>query len=123
MLLLMLTGWAANFYHLLFFPTSFFFTLYVLLCLVITLIRFFPWNKQKDRGAGIEEHFEKTMVPASYIMVVTNGVYHFSPSWPFVLFVCLLLMIIQSVNFILLTFHFRDKDPTPPSYFARNLYR
>lgn len=124
MLLLIVTGWGANVYHLFVFPKSFFFILFCLLCLVITFIRFYPWYKQQDRGAGIEEHFEKTMVPTSYIMVVTNIIYHFwSSGWPFLLFASLLLLIIQSVNFILLTFHFRDKDPTPPSYFTRNLYQ
>ncbi len=122
-LTLLAMGWLATVYHLLFSTRSFFFIVFCLLGFVITLIRFYPWYKPEDRGSGIEEHFEKTMVPASYIIVVTNIVYHFWPSWPFLLFSIVLLAVIQSVNFILLYFHFRDKDPTPPSYFTRNLYR
>ncbi|MBI2340045.1 MAG: hypothetical protein HYU99_06760 [Deltaproteobacteria bacterium] len=100
------------------------FLTFVILCLFITTTRFIPWYPGKFRGFGIEEHFEKTLVPASYIMVVTGIIYPlWRNCWPFLFFVDLLLIVIISVNFILLYFHFRDQDPLPPSYFAQNLHK
>ena len=100
-----------------------FLVLFVLFCFFITITRFFPWYPKAFRGCGIEEHFEKTIVPTSYMMVATAIVYHLWEScWPFLAFAGLLLTIIISVNFILLYFHFRDQDPLPPSYFTQNLH-
>ena len=125
-------GWTGNFLHLIALPwqwndrgtlTDLFFLLYLFLAFLITAIRFKPWYQKEDRGAGIEEHFEKTLVPIAYILVFTNLIYHYwQASWPFLLFISLIFLIILSVNAILLYFHNRDKDQTPPSYFARNLY-
>lgn len=130
---LFILGWGltlVNLYHL---PASFTqrgaltggaFLLVTFLALLITLCRFMPWYRPEDRGAGIEEHFEKTFVPTGYILVVTNLIYIFWKSpWLFLIFVFLLFSVIQSVNFILIYFHFKDHDPTPPSYFARSLYK
>lgn len=104
--------------------TGVFFVLFIILCLFITITRFLPWYPKAFRGCGIEEHFEKTMVPTSYIMVTTAVVYLlWKNCWPFLLFVSLLLTVIISVNFILLYFHFRDHDPLPPSFFAQNLHK
>lgn len=129
---LTILGWIGNGLHLLALPwqwsyrggfTVSCFLLYLFLSLLITVIRFKPWYKKEDRGAGIEEHFEKVLVPLSYIMVLTNLIYHYwQASWPFLLFVSFLFTVILSVNFILLYFHTKDHDSTPPSYFARNLY-
>lgn len=97
---------------------------FLFLCGLITVIRFIPWYHRKDRGAGIEEHFEKTLVPTSYIMVVANSLYFFwMKAWPFLVFIFPLLLLIMIVNGILLYFHKRDKNTTPPSYFARSLYK
>lgn len=91
--------------------------------LFITVTRFVPWYAKQFRGFGIEEHFEKTLVPTSYIMVVSGIIYRlWETCWPLLLTVNLLLVVIISVNFILLYFHFRDHDPLPPSYFAQNLH-
>ena len=126
-------GWIGNFFHFLgiFWQwhdrgaiTGFFFLFYLFLAFLITVFRFKPWYKKEDRGAGIEEHLEKTLVPTSYMMVLTNVIYHYwQASWPLLFFMSLLFMVILSVNFILLYFHNRDTDPTPPSYFARSLYK
>lgn len=102
--------------------TDFSFLFFVFFYLLILGFRFIPWYKKEDRGYGIEEHFFKSMVPAAYILVVTNGVYIFwAQSWPFLLFSVFLLSILLLVNFILIYFHFRDHDLTPPAYFARSL--
>lgn len=130
---LTIIGWALAVWNLYRLPnewthrgvaTGILFIIYIILCALITLTRFFPWYKPQDRGAGIEEHFEKTLVPTSYIMVVINAVFIFwKNAWPLVLAGMPLLLVIISVNFILIYFHRRDKNPTPPSYFARSLYK
>lgn len=126
-------GWVLNLWHLyclsaqwsergLF--TGVTFLIYIFFCFLITLARLIPWYPREHKGYGIELHFEKTLVPVGYIMVLTNVIYFFWNScWPFLLFIIFLLTVIQSVNFILIYFHFKDKDPTPPSYFVRSLYK
>src|SRR3989338_2805302 len=97
------------------------FVIFCVFCFFITITRFFPWYSRAFRGLGIEEHFEKTLVPTSYIMVITAIVYLlWERCWPFLVFVNLLFIVIILVNFTLLYFHFRDHDPLPPSYFAQN---
>lgn len=103
--------------------TGYLFIFFSFLAFVITLLRFIPWNGPNNRGYGIEEHFEKTIVPSSYILVITNTL-HFLwiKGWPILLVASLMLIVIQGVNIILLYFHFKDYDLTPPSYFSRNLH-
>lgn len=130
---LTIIGWLAASWHLYHLPaewasrgalTGTLYLAFLSLCFFITLTRLIPWYASKDRGAGIEEHFEKTLVPTSYIMVITNLLYFLWKScWPFLLFTLPLLLLIIGVNLILLYFHSRDKDPTPPSYFARSIYK
>jgi len=103
--------------------TTIAFLIHLGLAALLTLIRFWPWYKASDRGAGIEEHFEKTMVPVAYILVVTNVLFLiWNNCWPFLLFTHLVFTVILVVNMILLRFHFMDKDTIPPSYFQRNLH-
>lgn len=99
------------------------FYLYVGLALLVTLIRFIPWYAKKDRGAGIEEHFEKTLVPVAYILVLIGLIYPlWANSWPIILFMSLFFGLIVYASSILIFFHFQDKDPIAPSFFSRNLY-
>ncbi len=129
---LTILGWILNLWALICLPgemilrgklTTCLFILYLCLCFLVTFIRFYPWYPTKDRGAALEEHFEKTLVPTAYIMVVVHLFWFLTlKPWPFLIFVCLLFLPILAVNAILLTFHFQDQDPTPPAYFSRSLY-
>lgn len=124
-------GWALNIWSLCRLPqewsvrggyTGISFLVYLFLCLLITMIRFIPWYGSDHRGHGIELHFEKTLVPLGYLMLATNAVYlSIKVSWPLITFFILLLLSIQAVNGILIYFHFRDKDPEPPSFLTRSL--
>lgn len=88
--------------------------------LLITLTRFIPWYGPQDRGFGIEEHFAKTLVPVAYILVIANCVHRAAlESGVALLVFSAMLLVIQSVNFILIYFHRQDKDPTAPSHFSR----
>lgn len=103
--------------------TSILYIVFVFLCLLINFFRFKPWYSKKDRGYGIEEHFEKTLVPTAYILVCFNLLYFvWDKAWPILLFAVLLFIIILHVNFILIYFHYKDRDSTPPSYFVRSLH-
>lgn len=101
-------------------PTSHFFLwLLVGQAFLITSTRFFPWYAKADRGYGIEEHFEKTMVPLAYILSLGGIVFWAVPNWGILVFSNVLLIPIWVVNFILIHFHYRDHDQTPPSFFVR----
>ena len=74
---LSILGWLSSFYHLygyLFDQTQnrILFLIWFGAATLILGICFYPWYPKKDRGHGIELHFEKTVVPVAYIMVFTN---------------------------------------------------
>ena len=115
----MITNWSSQNFKILFWLFTFLF-----LSLLFTLIRFISWNKSHNKGHGIEEHFEKILVPLAYILVVIHGTYFLGSKWWIFLMVgSLLLLPILYVNFILIYFHLKDKDKTPPGYFSRSLYK
>lgn len=121
-------GWISGLYHLytyLFHQThnQILFFIWFGAATLILVIRFYPWYPKKDRGHGIELHFEKTLVPVTYMMVLTNILLCFNILVvPFLVFGIFLCFLILGVNAILLTFYFKDQDSIPPSYFVRNLH-
>ena len=103
--------------------TNYFFLFTVFLAFLITVIRFFPWYAKEDRGAGIEDHFEKTFVPVVYLLVIIELIFNlWMNCWPLLLFAAVFFTLILYVNAILITFYFKDTDPIRTSFFARNLY-
>ena len=129
---LLFIGWVANIWHLIRLSqewsvrgtvTGVSFLIYLFLASCLTFIRFYPWYKKSDRGAGIEEHFAKTLVPIAYLLPLTAILYTFWLSCsPVLLFSSVVFTVILSVNLLLLRFHFQDTDPLTPGYFSRNLY-
>ncbi len=96
--------------------------LYVLLCFLLTLPRLVPWYQKADRGHGIEEHFERTLVPLGYMMAVTVVVFFFwSTPWAYLLFVIPIISAILMVHGILIYFHLKDGTTTRPSFLVRSL--
>lgn len=93
---------------------------FIALALAITLTRLIPWYVAADRGHGIEEHFQKTLVPVAYLLVIVNAfmIAGITP-WPLLILGGLFFIAVQSVNGILIYLHKRDKDTTPPSFFSR----
>ncbi len=86
----------------------------------LTAQRFIPWYAAEDRGQGIEEHFQKNLVPVAYLLVIINGLmFVWSKPWPLLILATLFFLAMQIVNFILIYFHKKDTDLTPPSYFSR----
>lgn len=99
------------------------YTFFAILLFIRSFFRFFPWYDREHRGHGIEEQFEKAMVPTAYVTVVTNLVFWlWDRAWPFLVFTSLLMMIVVFVDFIMLYFHLKDHEKQPPGYFARVLY-
>lgn len=125
-------GWlstATHLYRLYFEPnqrgpvTTGLYTFFAVFLLFRSFFRFYPWYDKEHRGHGIEEQFEKAMVPTAYITVATNLVFWlWDRSWPFLLFSSILLMIVVFVDFIMLYFHLKDPEKQPPGYFSRVLY-
>lgn len=68
---------------------------------------------------GIVSQFKYAMVPASYILVITNVWLLSGLPSPMLYFSTLLLAAITHVNVILLYLHFKDSDPTPANYYTR----
>src|SRR5262249_50206872 len=105
---------------------------FVFLCYVfLRVCDLSPWYKGFNKAAnspkrGIEVHFQKTLVPTSYALFVTAFACLLRIpilSAAVVALACVMMMIIVPVNFILISFHRRDRDPLPINYFSSNEYK
>jgi hypothetical protein len=93
--------------------------LFIRICAVIR------WYPHEARGIGIEVHFFKTLVPASYILAIASAVLFLKIFWismPILILADLMMLVLISVNGILVYFYLRDKDPLPVNYFSSNKY-
>ncbi|MBI2975048.1 MAG: hypothetical protein HYY43_05615 [Deltaproteobacteria bacterium] len=105
---------------------SFVFGLYALAYIFIRFCSLYNWyakfnvayaNLKKDE-LGIRLHFKKAIVPASYIIAISNWLLVFRTKKTIIYFSFALLLFILHVNLILIYLHLKDKDPTPPNYFS-----
>lgn len=90
---------------------------------LVAFFALFPWYRRPYRGLGIEEHFRKMLIFSLYPFLIANLLFYlWGPLLVLNLVLSFLLMILLVINFLLLSYHFRDPDQTPPAYFAANLY-
>lgn len=106
-----------------------FFALY-LFVRICDLIPWYPSLKTSMGGiggrAGIRVHFQKALVPTSYLFAVTALFALLDLpviSIAVVLFSDLMMLVVAPVNGILIYFHRRDKDPLPINYFSQSHYQ
>jgi hypothetical protein len=98
--------------------TSICFLMFVILGAFITILRFIPWYSGDSRGLGIEEHFEKNLVPIAYLLPIAFGLLRFFDSpWGFFIFVDFFFLVVLAVNATLIYYHFIDTDSAPVSLF------
>lgn len=90
---------------------------------ILVIFALIPWYGWKYKGLGIEDHFEKILVATTYLMFLINVLLFFGVEISFlnILFSVLFFALII-LNGVLLSYHFRDNDPTPPGYFMTNKY-
>jgi len=84
-----------------------------------------PWA-ETSRAIGIRVHFQKALVPTSYILTVTAFAAILDApilSMATIALADLMMIAIVSVNGILIYFHRRDQDPLPRNYFSSNQYK
>ncbi len=85
----------------------------------LNLFPFYPGQKGK---VGIRLHFQKNIVPMSYLMVIAFSLKLMGVSeWGLLPFV-LLYLPVYYVSLILLVFHFRDSSDLAAGYFTHNFY-
>lgn len=98
--------------------------LFVLGC---TLLPWYPGHRTQypvRRGElGIEVHFLKSRVPASYILLIGSLLFLAGMPLTATLLANVLFLPIITVNLILIAFHLRDRDPLPINYYTHNWYR
>lgn len=89
------------------------------------------WYPQEDRSLhkdpkiGIEVHFQKALVPVSYILAIAS--FFCLLQIPvlaliIVLLADLMMLVVAPVNGILIYFHQKDCDSTPINFFSSNQY-
>lgn len=93
------------------------------LAALIIIFAFVPWYGFKYKGLGIDDHFEKILIPTTYILLIYNGLLYLGfSSLIFNVILSFILIVFLYVNITLLNYHLQDRDQSPPSYFAANLY-
>lgn len=111
--------------------TSLLFLFLIITYLFIRICDWIPWyalrniKGKRSRDVGIRVHFEKSLVPTSYILAITSLVCFLGiPILSFTLLVIsvLMMMVIAPVNAILVHFHSKDTDPLPINHFSANDY-
>lgn len=101
-------------------------TLFVRAC---DLIDWYPRRERLEgepEKIGIRVHFQKSLVPASYILFVTALLALWDipfVSTTIVILADLMMLVIAPVNGIQIYFHLRDKDPLPMNFFSLNQHQ
>lgn len=96
---------------------------FVLLSWVLLIFTLIPFYKKEDRGFGIEEHFQKTLVPVAYMInLIHLSLLFMTRPWFLILFCALFLLVVVGVNIILTSLHLMNDDTYAPAYFSRSLY-
>lgn len=102
-------------------------TLFVLLVLqylfirLVSVIHWYP--SEKEKPLGIEVHFTKAVVAASYFLFLGSLFYLFGLRLLPVILMNLLMGLFAMVDGILICFHLQDRhSPWPPNYFTNNRY-
>lgn len=93
------------------------------LAIALILFGLIPFYKPRYAGLGIEEHYGRILVVTTYPLLIQTGLS--LAGWTsLVLNIVLGLVFVALLisNLILLVLHLRDKDKSPPAYFAADLY-
>ncbi len=90
--------------------------------LILKVLDWIPWYPGYQGKLGIRLHFQKNIIPASYLLALAFALKLWGSSeWALLPFV-ILLMPVFYVSGILLYFHFRDSSAMMPGYFTHNFY-
>lgn len=100
--------------------------IFLILGCLATLIEgmaLYPWYQRSCKGLGIEEHFENVSFLVVYLFFFVNVLKLFEISSIFLeVFLSVLFFLLLVTDLVLLRYHFRDKDPTPPAFYSKNLF-
>lgn len=93
------------------------------LAVILEMMALIPWYRGGHRGSGIEEHFEHTAVPMIYLFLTGNVLRVIDlPVIGFEVTAAGFFLLFLAFNLVLLVYHFRDEDTTPPAWFSKNLF-
>ncbi len=94
----------------------------ILTYLFFNFLNLFPFYRGQKGKVGIRLHFQKNIVPMSYLMVLAFSLKLVGVSeWGLLPF-ALLYLPVYYVSLILLVFHFRDSSDLAAGYFTHNFY-
>lgn len=99
------------------------FGLFIILWLAVRFFGTVKWYPRESgltqaRYLGIETHFSKMLVPNAYIIFIT-ALWLWLGGWPVFMWIANMpLLLFVTVNTILLSFHYQDKDTTPANYYT-----
>lgn len=85
-------------------------------------LNWIPWYPGTKGKLGIRLHFQKNVVPMSYLLPVAFLLKWVGISEWALLPLALLFLPMYYVSIILLVFHFRDGSDLMPGYFSHNFY-
>jgi len=104
------------------FALKLFFAVYLLFYILIRVCAGLSWYKKfpeiRSPDAGIMLHFRKMLVAVSYTIFIVNLLAILGAGFAIYLSAALFVFVFH-INAILLYFHFRDKDNTPPNFYTK----
>ena len=103
-------------------PISIIFTSLVFIHVLFGII---PWNgaNPQYRGLGIEEHYQQALCIHMYLLAAHSILrLLFIPTLVLDVIGIVVGVVFLIAGLMLLSYHLKDKDNTPPAYFAAELY-
>ena len=80
------------------------------------------WYKNAPRYSGIELQFRKALISTGYSFILMLPLFLITRWSIFLAVIALVFTLFAHINIILLTFHFRDEDMTPASFYTSGEY-
>jgi len=86
------------------------------------LLNWIPWYPAQKEKLGIRIHFQKNVVPVSYLLALAFALRLLGVGDLALIPFSILLLPMYYVSLILLSFHFKDSSSQRAGYFSHNLY-
>jgi amino acid transporter len=80
------------------------------------------WYKDSPRYSGVELHFRKAIIPTGYSFTLMLPLFLITRWSIFLAVIAFVFAIFAHINIILLTFHRRDRDKTPASFYTSGAF-
>ncbi|MCB1213955.1 MAG: hypothetical protein KDK66_00635 [Deltaproteobacteria bacterium] len=86
------------------------------------VLRFYPWYGPDKSDVGLRLHFQKILVPCTYISLLAFSLRYLGLGEFWLWFLVILTLPLHYSSWILIAFHWKDKSQLRAGYFSENHY-